>query len=367
MECLPSYQRPEEKTWSTGSADSVRRHYQAGTLQGKSHGGCLSVPKAYIICSGESLYQMDYNDILKTHNETGAEITIATQKRKVGDIDYHNLGVLSMREDMATAVEHFKEKPSVDELKEIAVCGDESEKLEDCEVAVNMGIYVFSERIMRDLLGRIECVADDMSLDLGKDFIPMAIGSGYAVHAHEYAGYWQPIRTFRDWYDANMELCRSGLTPEEKANTAASLVSHEFKIFTIARCLPPAKFNGDVYTEGTIASEGVCVGANTKLTNALIGPCVAIGPDCDIADTIFVGNLSMNSIHNANVPDVGKGSVLRGVVVDRDVVIGEGCVINNARGWKSHEATDADGHGYVIQDGIVTLLQGTVLPPGTVI
>lgn len=48
-------------------------------------------------------------------------------------------------------------------------------------------------------------------------------------------------------------------------------------------------------------------------------------------------------------------------------MIGEGCVLTNERGIKEWEEVDEDGHGYVIDDGIITLLQGTVLKPGTVI
>jgi glucose-1-phosphate adenylyltransferase len=72
-------------------------------------------------------------------------------------------------------------------------------------------------------------------------------------------------------------------------------------------------------------------------------------------------------LHGDAVPDVGAGCVLKNVVVSSDVLIGAGCVLTNKAGVKTKQEVDDNLHGYVIADGIITLLQGTVLPPGTVI
>jgi glucose-1-phosphate adenylyltransferase len=140
VDVLPSYQSPGDKGWSSGSADCVRRHLQAGSLKGRS---ADPEPKAYLILSGEALYRMDYGELLRTHNETGAEITIATSRRRLGDVDATNLGICSISEE-DTAVYGFREKPTLDELKKMAVCDGDDQKLEDCEVTVNMGVYIFS-------------------------------------------------------------------------------------------------------------------------------------------------------------------------------------------------------------------------------
>lgn len=95
MDVLPSFQSPDEKGWSSGSADCVRRHLQAGSLKGRS---ADPEPLAYIILSGEALYRMDYNDLLRTHNDTGADVTIATCRRRLGDVDATNLGICSVSE-----------------------------------------------------------------------------------------------------------------------------------------------------------------------------------------------------------------------------------------------------------------------------
>ena len=361
---LPSFQSPDEKDWSKGSADCVRRHLQAGSLKGRS---ADPEPEAYLILSGEALYRMDYNELLRTHNETGAEITIATSRRRLGDVDATNLGICSVSEE-DTAVYGFKEKPTLDELKKMAMCAEEATKLEDCEVTANMGVYVFSRRAMKELVNVIECVDEGSSVDFGKHIIPMALGQGYSVHAHPHEGYWQPVRNLQEWYHANMGLCAPhGFVHGGGAGSAVSLIDPSAPITTTPRCLPPAVFRGENYTSGSIISEGVVVGEGCKIVDSIVGPCVVLGANCDVSETIFMGHPEFIHLHGDAVPDVGAGCVLKNVVVDSDVLIGEGCVLTNEQGVRQAEKVDEDGHGYVIEDGIITLLQGTVLKPGTVI
>ena len=366
---LPSFQSPEDKGWSHGSADCVRRHLQAGSLRGRS---ADKTPEAYLVLSGEALYRMDYNDVLKTHNETGADITIVTTRRRLGDVDGQNLGICSVVEN-GTKVFDFKEKPSLGELKKMAVCASEVMDLEDCDLTVNMGVYIFSKKAMDNLVNVIECIDEGASLDFGKHIIPMALSQHYNVQAHYHEGYWQPVHTLRDWYHANLGLCaprtflNGGSASSKNSKSVASLLDNQYPIFTVPRCLPPAVFRGENYMEGSIISEGVVVGEECTIRDSIVGPCVVLGERCDIRETIFLGHPEFSYLHGDSVPDVGEGCVLKNVVVDSDVLIGAGCKITNERKVMHEEVIDEDGHGYVIDGGIITLLEGTVIAPGTVI
>jgi glucose-1-phosphate adenylyltransferase len=265
----------------------------------------------------------------------------------------------------------FREKPTLDELKRMAVGPEAESRLEDCEVTVNMGVYIFSKKAMKDLVNVIECVDDGNSIDFGKHIIPMALGQGFSVHAHPHEGYWQPVRNLNEWYHANMGLCapRTSLGGGlgRAANSAASLIDPEYPIFTVPRCLPPAAFRGATYSSGSIVSEGVVVGEGCTIVDSIVGPCVVLGARCDLKETIVIGHPEFAYLHGDSVPDVGAGCVLKNVVVDADVLIGEGCVLTNAGGVQESEVVDANGHGYIIKSGIITLLRGTQLAPGTII
>ena len=70
VEVLAAEQTPQSEEWYQGTADAVRQNIKHFHDQ---------QPKYYIILSGDQLYRMDYRDMLKTHIDSNAELTIATK------------------------------------------------------------------------------------------------------------------------------------------------------------------------------------------------------------------------------------------------------------------------------------------------
>src|SRR6478736_3347687 len=69
VDILAAEQTPDNPTWFQGTADAVR--------QGVRH--IEPFDSDYVlILSGDQLYQMDFKDMLNTHIEKGADISIAT-------------------------------------------------------------------------------------------------------------------------------------------------------------------------------------------------------------------------------------------------------------------------------------------------
>lgn len=351
-----------EKSWSLGSADCVRRHLQSGALQGPGQWE----PDAYLVLSGEALYRMDYQDMLKTHNETGADITIGVSKQRVGDVDATNLGICSVYSD-DTQVYGFREKPSQTELREMAQCPSDNTSLDDCNVHVNMGVYIFSRRAMKELVEVIEHIDEGTQLDFGRDILPMAIATDYQIHAHEHGGFWQPVRNLREWYESNISICSPHLFRKMYAGASDLIDVSKDPVFTVPRTLPPARFSGESQCDSSLISDGVVVANGCVIKDSVVGPCVVFGEGVSVERVVFNGHPEMAHIHGNDVPDVGAGSVVYGCVVQSDVLIGAGCVLTNEKRVKKAEVIDVEGHGYIIDDGIITILEGTVLAAGTVI
>ena len=61
---------------------------------------------------------------------------------------------------------------------------------------------------------------------------------------------------------------------------------------------------------------------------------------------------------------IREDCVIRGAIIDKNVCIGAGSRITNERKVKE---SNREHEGFVIQEGIVTVLKNAVLPPGTVI
>src|SRR5450756_2381548 len=68
IEILPPMKRVSEN-WYMGTADAVYQNiYSIGSEQ----------PKYVIILSGDHIYKMDYSRMLQQHQDSGAEVTLAT-------------------------------------------------------------------------------------------------------------------------------------------------------------------------------------------------------------------------------------------------------------------------------------------------
>lgn len=67
-------------------------------------------------------------------------------------------------------------------------------------------------------------------------------------------------------------------------------------------------------------------------------------------------------INNSPTQGVGEGSTVKGAVIDMDASIGPGSFITNAD--RVQEADRSD-QGFIIQQGLVTVLRNAALAPGT--
>jgi glucose-1-phosphate adenylyltransferase len=60
---------------------------------------------------------------------------------------------------------------------------------------------------------------------------------------------------------------------------------------------------------------------------------------------------------------IGKGTLIRKAIIDKNARIGDGCRI----GVDEIHREDGDHGQYRIRDGIIVIIKGAVIPPGTVI
>jgi len=97
VDILAAEQTPDNPTWFQGTADAVR--------QGLRH--IAPFDSEYIlILSGDQLYQIDFQDMLYSHKEKGADITIATIP--VTGKEASEFGILKTEDGFITS---FIEKP----------------------------------------------------------------------------------------------------------------------------------------------------------------------------------------------------------------------------------------------------------------
>jgi glucose-1-phosphate adenylyltransferase len=342
VEILAAEQTFEHSSWYEGTADAVRKNLSHFRTQNPSY---------YIILSGDQLYRMDLQDLLKKHIDSGAAISIActgVSRESAG-----GLGIL--KADKNNQITEFLEKPG--STKDISDFRAPQELLEEKDKGdsylASMGIYVFNAKAMED------CLANDLT-DFGKEVIPAAI-SRHKVNAYLFSGYWEDIGTIRNFYETNLEL--TAVRPR------FDFYDEQRPIYTHMRNLPPSKMNFSNMNQ-SIAAEG-CIITNANVTNSIVGIRTIIETGSSLNGVVCMGadfyETEAQKIQNteSRIPNVGigRGAILRGAIIDKNVCIGEGCRI----GVDDIRRADGNYGHYYIVDGIIVIPKNTILYPGTVI
>jgi glucose-1-phosphate adenylyltransferase len=343
VEILAAEQTFEHSGWYEGTADAVRKNFSHFRTQNPSY---------YLILSGDQLYRMDLQDLLKNHRDSGAAITIACTA--VTRQDASQLGILKV--DKNNRIVEFLEKPGptrdIGDFKAPAELQGKLNSREDVYLA-SMGIYVFNARNMED------CLANELT-DFGKEIIPRAINK-LKVNAYIFNGYWEDIGTIRNFYEANLEL--TSLRPR------FDFYDEDKPIYTHIRNLPPSKMNFSNMNQ-SIAAEG-CIITNASITNSIVGVRTIIESGSSLNGVVCMGadyyETEVQKLQNAEarVPNVGigKGVIVKGAIIDKNACIGDGCRI----GVDNISRNDGNYGHYHIVDGIVVIPKNAVLYPGTVI
>ncbi|UQX04224.1 sugar phosphate nucleotidyltransferase [Streptomyces sp. RerS4] len=130
------------------------------------------LPEHFLVMNGDVLTDLDYADVLRSHEASGAPLTIATYPRKV-HIDF---GVLTTD---ASRVIAFTEKPSMD-------------------YHVSMGVYGLSRATLDGYTPGLPLGFDELVLDL--------LNSQNLPHSYAFDGYWLDIGRPDDYDRANAEF-----------------------------------------------------------------------------------------------------------------------------------------------------------------
>jgi glucose-1-phosphate adenylyltransferase len=342
VEILAAEQTFEHSGWYEGTADAVRKNFIHFRTQN---------PNYYIILSGDQLYRMDLQDFLRKHKESGAAITIACTA--VGREEASQLGILKVNKK--GEITEFLEKPGpVRDISDFKIPPElKKDKTKGDEFLASMGIYIFNAEAMES------CLANEYT-DFGKEIIPMTINT-LKVNAYVFEGYWEDIGTIKSFYEANLDL--TSLRPR------FDFYDEERPIYTHMRSLPPSKMNFSNMSQ-SIASEG-CIITNASIANSIVGIRTIIESGSSLNGVVCMGadyyesEKQKQQNAEARIPNVGigRGTIVKGAIIDKNACIGEGCRI----GIDDLNRTDGNyGHYYII-DGIIVIPKNAILYPGTVI
>jgi len=288
-------QRKINNEWYSGTADAIFQNLNLTEDQKTDY---------ILLLSGDHIYKMDYLKMLQYHVEKNADLSIASMY-VTKDIA-SRFGVLGIDENYK--VHSFVEKPK--DPPEIPGRPGES--------FVNMGVYVFSMKVLREVLNEMHKKKIPSS-DFGKHVIPYLIKNGFDINAFRFedenkkeSPYWVDVGTIDSYYAASMDLI--------SVNPEFNLYDDSWPMRSRLVQFPPAKtishegervgraFNS-LITDGTVISGGL-------VERSIIGPNVRINSYSYVTDSIIMDNCN-----------IGRHSRIRRAIIDKNVVVPEGMEI----------------------------------------
>jgi glucose-1-phosphate adenylyltransferase len=292
IEVLPPQQRIDEN-WYKGTADAI---YQNIYSIEKAD------PKYVLILAGDHIYKMDYGDMMRSHIERGADLTIGCIPVPLHDCSH--FGIIQV--DGQDRVQRFLEKP-----RDAAPLPDSPHLC-----LASMGIYVFTARPMYELLCQ-DATKPDSDHDFGRNIIPGIVDT-QKVFVYRFRDknrkaipYWRDVGTLDAYYQANMDLI--------EIDPVLNLYDREWPIRSHHPQLPPPKFvfcdDGprDRARRGEAHDSMVCQG------------CILSGGH--VFRSILSANVRVNSyavVENSILfdgVDVGRHCRIRRAIIDKDVKI----------------------------------------------
>jgi glucose-1-phosphate adenylyltransferase len=298
VEVLPPQQRIDEH-WYKSTADAIYQNIY--TIE-------KADPRYVLILAGDHIYKMDYGDMIQAHIQRGADLTIgcipAPRKESV------HFGVMAV--DGEERVLGFLEKVNDPPL----MPGSTDECL------ASMGIYVFTARVMYELLCE-DAIRPDSQHDFGRDIIPNILKS-HRVYAFPFRDrnrkatpYWRDVGTLDAYYQANMDLV--------EVDPVLNLYDREWPIRTFQPQLPPPKF---VFTDDNPREQSRRGEAHDSM---VCNGCIISGGH--VRRSILSPNVRVNSyalVENSILfegVDVGRHCRIRRAIVDKDVKIPQNTTI----------------------------------------
>jgi len=344
VDILAAEQTEQDSNWYQGTADAVRQNMHHFS----------EVEFDYmLILSGDQLYRMDFNELIKQHVEMGAEVTIAAKATPSGQV----AGLGLMRVDGKRWITEFVEKPTEPGLIESLEIPEVLQAtLPDCHgdryCLASMGIYLFN----RDVLVR---ALDNEMKDFGGEIIPGLLGRA-KMASFIFGGYWVDIGTVASFFLANLSMA--------KDMPLFNFFEADNPIYTHARYLPASKITRCTIDHAVVADG--CIIEDARLDQCVIGLRSIIRSGTTLTRTIMMGGqyfetpAKLKAAQKRGVPPMGVGENCRieNAIIDMNARIGNTVTLS-----PEGQSGNTEGKGYYIRDGVIIVLKGAVIPDNTVI
>ncbi|GFI36009.1 glucose-1-phosphate adenylyltransferase [Lachnospiraceae bacterium] len=243
-------------------------------------------PDYILILSGDHIYKMNYDKMLRAHREKNADATIAVLPVPMKEASRFGI----MNTDEEGRIVEFEEKPEKPKSN-----------------LASMGIYIFNWKLLRKML-----IADmknpDSSHDFGKDIIPNLLNDGKSLYAYKFEGYWKDVGTIDSLWEANMDLLDS--------NNELDLSDPTWKIYTEDVTTLPHYVGPGANIKRAFITQGCRIEGEVK--NSVLFTGVKVGVGAKVIDSVL-----MPGVEVEDGAVVTRALVADGVKIGKEAVVGD--------------------------------------------
>jgi len=278
-------------------------------------------PRWTLILSGDHVYKMDYDRLLRYHQESGADMTVCAIDVPMSEAS--RFGILSLSQEEPGRVFQFEEKPQYPRSN-----------------LASMGIYAFNTEVLSRVL-KEDAENDDSSHDFGKDILPRMVAEEYRVFAFTFDQYWVDVGTVQAYWEAHMDLLEE--------DSALDLQDREWVVHTRSEERPPVNLRTGASVGHSLISDGCVIEGAVEYS--VLSPGVRIKPGAIVRNSIIMSDSVINEM-----------AVIDLAIIDKNVHVGTRARIGI--GDEMHTPNETDPR---LNTGITLIGKNAVVPPGTII
>ncbi len=245
-----------------------------------------------LILSGDHVYKMNYEWLVRQHRETGADVTVCVIE--VPWEQTRHFGILNT--DESGKIVEFEEKP---------------EKARSN--LASMGVYVFKRTALIEVLERMQ--ERQTNLDFGHHVIPEMLKSG-TVMSYRYGGYWLDIGTVQSYFEASMDLL--GAQPR------LNLFDGDWHILTQEHNRPPTHVETSAKVNDSMITDGCDISG--EVSGSVLGAGVVVEEGARVENSVLLDDCV-----------VRRGALVRRSILDKRVQVGSNAQVGIADDGRANE------------------------------
>lgn len=243
--------------------------------------------QTYVILSlGNSIYNIDFEEVVKNHIESQADVTILYKDMK-GMPEREISRFTTLELDKENRITDIEVQPYYPKLS-----------------LASMDVYVMEKALL-------ESIVDECSARGDRDFVKDALVkkmTGLRIYGYEYTGYTDKIDSLKAYYRNNMNFLNSDIRRE--------LFNSKNPIYTKTKDQSPTKYGSDASVQNSFISDG-CVIEGTVINSVLsrgvkVAKGAVIKNSIIMQDSVIEEDVELSHVVFDKEVDITKGRKLIG-------------------------------------------------------